>query len=636
MRRPAQWALDVLILALAFGLAYLLRFDFVIPAHQFRPALVQLPLVILIQLAALVIYGIHNFIWRYVGLAESKSFAAAALVSALPLILLRLLLPEPLRELRVPLSIICMDTFLAFGGLLGMRVVRRILYERFERNRQAAARGAGRLKAVLLVGAGRAGVLAAKEILGRGDLDLEIHGFVDDELSKQGLVIQGIKVLGRTEDLPRLVRELHIDHVVITIAQASRARLRRIVDICERIPVRARIIPGLYEILEGKVQVSHIRDVQIEDLLGRDPVQLEEQTVRRFIQDQTILITGAGGSIGSELGRQVARCRPARLLLVERAEFALFEADRKLRELQPGLDIVPLVADVGDEERMRSILSNYRPQVILHAAAHKHVPLMESNAVEAIKNNVLATDSLGVLAGETEVGTFVLISTDKAVRPTSVMGASKRVAELIVQDLDRRFATRYVAVRFGNVLESAGSVIPIFREQILKGGPVTVTHPDMVRYFMTISEATQLVLQAGAMGAGGEIFILDMGEPVRIVDLARDMIHLYSPGHEEIEIVFTGVRPGEKLSEELGTQDEPMAKTRHPKILIGRIAPYPPADIAQALERMAYFSFAGDERALLKLIGDLLPEAELRAEGGAATACASPAANLPPINRSVS
>jgi FlaA1/EpsC-like NDP-sugar epimerase len=352
--------------------------------------------------------------------------------------------------------------------------------------------------------------------------------------------------------------------------------------------------------------------VQIEDLLGREPVRLDEVDMSRFLESKTIMVTGAGGSIGSELARQAARFQPARVLLVERAEFALFNIDRELREAWPGLGIVALVADAGDEQRMRFIFNAYRPQVILHAAAHKHVPMMEHNTTEALKNNVLATSLLGELAGRTGAEAFVLISTDKAVRPSSVMGASKRMAELVVQDLNRRHRTRYVAVRFGNVIGSAGSVIPIFREQIRKGGPVTVTHPDMVRYFMTIPEAAQLVLQAGAMGEGGEIFILDMGQPVRILDLAKDTIVLsgFKP-FEDIDIVFTGVRAGEKLFEELEITEECMTRTRHPKIFIGKIAAYPEEKVRRALRQLAIYSDDGNEARLRAYLNELLPEARV-------------------------
>jgi FlaA1/EpsC-like NDP-sugar epimerase len=605
-------AVDLAMLASSFALAYLLRFDFRVPPDEFHRELVQLPYVVLIQLVALILAGVYTFIWRYVGLAEVKSFCAAAWWSSLALLLLRLGLPEAMEEWRVPLSVIVMDAAFAFGGVLAARVLRRAVYERDAKRSKAAQPGKEHKKRVLLIGAGRAGMLAAKEIKNRDDLGLLIKGFVDDDPNKQGSLIQGVRVLGGTEDLPRLVTELEVDHVVVTVVHASREKFRRILDICERIPVRVRVIPGLHDILQGRVTFTRIRDVQIEDLLGREPVQLEEAEVCRFLTRKTVMVTGAGGSIGSELARQVARFEPAHLLLVERAEFALFEIERELRAAYPRLNVVPLVGDIGDGGRMLSIFGAHRPQVVFHAAAHKHVPMMESNPVEAIKNNVLATNALGEIAGDFGVEVFVLISTDKAVRPASVMGASKRVAELAIQDLDRRFDTRYVAVRFGNVIGSTGSVIPIFREQIRKGGPVTVTHHDMVRYFMTIPEAAQLVLQAGTMGKGGEIFILDMGEPVRILDLAKDTITLSGlKPYEDIDIVFTGIRPGEKLFEELNMADEHAAKTYHPKIFTGKIAAYTEDQVQRGLEQLALLCVEGRAEELCQFLQDFLPEAHL-------------------------
>jgi len=612
--KQLQFALDITVLLGAFGLSYLLRFDFVLRGQALKDCLIQLPLVALIQLMALGLAGVYSFIWRYIGMGEIKAFVRAASGAALLLILFRFGLPDQLQEWRVPLSVIVMDTIVAFGGVLALRVMRRAVYERREKKKMPGSKK-GAHKKVLLVGAGRAGVLAAKEIQGRGDIDLDVKGFVDDDPKKQGSVIHQVRVIGTTRDLPGLVRKLGIDHVVITIAQASRQEIRRIVEFCETIPVRVRIIPGLYEILQGNVEVSRIRDIQVEDLLGRDPVHLEKENVREFLSGKAVMVTGAGGSIGSELARQVAWFEPSDLLLVERAEFALFNISRELKKLWPKLSIVPLIGDIGDEVRMRSIFNNYRPEVILHAAAHKHVPMMETNPMEAVKNNVLATNLLGELAGQFGVEVFVLISSDKAVRPTSVMGASKRVAELVAQNLGQRFETRFVAVRFGNVIGSAGSVIPIFQEQIREGGPVTITHPDMVRYFLTIPEAVQLVLQASTMAQGGEIYVLDMGEPVRILDLAKDIITLsgFKP-FEDIDIVFTGIRPGEKLFEELEMTEGHLSKTRHPKIFIGKIEPYPDEKVRQALHRLAVLAQDGREKELRGFLNELLPEAQLKLE----------------------
>lgn len=619
LTKQTQFALDLSVLVGAFLMAYLLRFDFSIPEVHLRRGLIQLPLVVALQFSVLVLAGVYTFIWRYVGMSEMKSFILSALWSAFPLVLLRVVLPDEFINFKVPISIILTDAMLGFGGVLGLRLVRRTLYEQYEKTEKKvrAVPGLAR-KPILLIGAGRAGMLAAREIKRGGDIGLDIVGFVDDDLSKEKAVILGVKVLGTTSNLPDLVRKFRIDHVVISIAQASRQNFRRILDTCEQIPVKVRIIPGLSEILQDKVKVSRIRDVQIEDLLGREPVQLDEQNIRGFLSGKSVMLTGAGGSIGSELARQIARFNPSSLLLVERAEFALFSIEQEMRELFPDLPLLPLVADIGDEGRMRSIFHTYHPQVILHAAAHKHVPMMEFNPTEAVKNNVIATHLVGKLAGEFGVEVFVLVSTDKAVRPKSVMGATKRTAELVVQDLNTDYDTRYVAVRFGNVIGSAGSVIPIFRDQIRKGGPVKVTHKDMKRYFMTIPEAAQLVLQAGAMGEGGEIFILNMGEPVNILELAKEIITLSGlKPFEDIEIVFTGLRAGEKLFEELDTSGERVVETKHPKILIGKIAPYPSDQVRRAISHLSLLSKGGHGQELCKFFNELLPEAELEVSGSA-------------------
>lgn len=612
LTRGLQFALDTAMLVLAFILAYLLRFEFVVPEKEIGNAFQQLPYVVLIQLVALALAGVYSFIWRYVGMGEIKAFLYAATWSALVLAVARLTLPDRLGAWKVPLSVVLMGTILAFGGVLGLRLLRRYLYERSQR-RQRTKAGEASSTTTLLVGAGRAGVLAAREIAGRGDMNLDVRGFLDDDPEKQGAVIHGIRVLGTTDDLPRLVKELGISQVVITIAQIRRQEILRLIGLCRKIQVGIRIIPGLYEVLQGKVHVTRIRNVSIEDLLGREPVLLDEAQLGEFLSGKRVLVTGAGGSIGSELARQVIRFEPARMLLVERAEFALFEIDSELRRANPEIEIVPLVADTCDEARMRVLLAEQRPNVILHAAAHKHVPMMESNPGEAIKNNLLATHLLGELAAEYGVESFVMTSTDKAVRPTSIMGATKRVAELALQDLNGKYpATRYVAVRFGNVIGSAGSVVPIFREQIRRGGPVTVTHSDMTRYFMTIPEAAQLVLQAGAMGQGGEIFILDMGKPVRILDLAEEMITLSGlRPYVDMDIVFTGLRPGEKLFEELELSGEQISKTRHPKIFIGNLSSYPSEQIRQALRYVEDLAREGDGTAIRKFFNSLLPEANL-------------------------
>jgi len=570
-----------------------------------------------VQFVALTIAGARSSIWRYTDLEHLKSFVFAALGSLIFVLLLRLTLPAPHAAWRVPLSVNVIDVLLAFGGTYSMRVLRRAEYEHKQKRLQLKkhnGNGNGHKKRpVLLIGAGRAGLLAAKEIEARGDLDLEIRGFVDDERNKRGrTIVNGHKVLGTTPELAELVKHLRIDHVIITIAHASRHSIHRIVRLCEEIPVKVRIIPELYEIIEGRVEISRIRDVQIEDLLGRDTVKLDVDSLNKELAGKTVMVTGAGGSIGSELARQVQRFAPANLLLVERAEFALFDIDHELRAANPSQSIVPLVADVGDESRMRSIFDSYRPEVVIHAAAHKHVPLMEFNPREAVKNNVLGTRLVAELAGEFKTEVFVLVSTDKAVRPTSIMGATKRVAELVVQNLNRCFSTRYVVVRFGNVIGSAGSVIPIFQNQIRGGGPVTITDRRMKRYFMTTPEAAQLVLQASAIGRGGEVFILHMGEPVCIVDLAETLITLsgFKP-YEDIQIVETGMRPGEKLYEELVFPTEETVPTSHPKIFINKIATLKPDTIRMALDQLTELVRDRDEDKLRRFLNSLILEARL-------------------------
>src|SRR6266496_3795940 len=613
-----QVFLDVSTLLLAFAAAYLLRFDFKLSGDTVHDFLIQIPLVVLLQFIALTISGARASIWRYTDLAHVKTFLYAALGSLLVVALLRLSLPAPHQAWRVPLSVNLIDVLIAFGGAFGMRVVRRAEYEHSQKRLQLKkhnGNGNGKKKRpVLLIGAGRAGLLAAKEIEARGDLDLEIKGFIDDDRAKRGkTIVQGHKVLGTTKEWPQLVSSLRIDHVVITIAHASRHQIHRIVRLCEEIPVKVRIIPELYEIIEGRVEISRIRDVQIEDLLGRDPVKLDIESLNKELAGKTVMVTGAGGSIGSELARQVQRFAPANLLLVERAEFALFDIDSELRANNPSRSIVPLVADVGDESRMRAIFNLYRPQVVIHSAAHKHVPMMEGNATEAVQNNILNTRLLADMAGEFGAEVFVLVSTDKAVRPTSIMGATKRAAELVVQDLNSQYDTRFVAVRFGNVIGSAGSVIPIFREQIHNGGPVTITDKRMKRYFMTIPESAQLVLQASVIGQGGEVFILHMGEPVRIMDLAETLITLSGlKPHEDIQIIETGMRPGEKLYEELSFETEETVPTSHPKIFINKLDTPEPETVRTALKVLARLVRERNEEELRRFLNGLLPEASLR------------------------
>ena len=618
LRRPAQFVLDITILTAAFFLSYLPVVNVQLGDYYFETALTQLPFVILVEFSALFVSGAYSIIWRYISIEDLRVFLRAVAISGIILVALRfLLIYSNFRLWQIPISVILIDLVLGFGGILALRVLRRLRYELGEKNRGFALKKRGERMPTIIIGAGRMGATLVKEIVGRGNAELEVRGFVDDDVRKVGGSVGGIKVLGTMKDLPQLVDELKIKQVVIAIDQAQGKEIRQILDLCGIIPVRAQIIPSLDEIATGRVSVSRIRDVEIEDLLGRETVKLEDQNLHEFLTGKTVMVTGAGGSIGSELVKQITAYQPKQILLVERAEFLLFQIDHELSDKFSETNCVPLIADICDEPRMREIFERYSPEVIFHTAAHKHVPLMEINTVEAVKNNVFATQLVGRLAGEFNASSYVLISTDKAVNPTSVMGASKRLAEIVVQNLGQMFDTRYIAVRFGNVLGSAGSVVPIFREQIQNGEAVTVTHREMTRYFMTILEASQLVLQAGALGKGGEIFVLDMGKPVKILDLAEDMIRLSGlTPYDDIDIVFTGTRKGEKLFEELEMTGENLLKTRHPKIFIGKIATYSAAQVENMLAELRSVVANADERQVRRLFNSLLAEASVQTGDG--------------------
>jgi FlaA1/EpsC-like NDP-sugar epimerase len=572
--RTSQFVIDIGVLMFAFFLATMVRFDWNVPWATLRPLLIVMPYVVLLQYVFLSAFGITRFSWRYISLRDTvRIFLAIASATAL-LVLLRLLSPRfavdfPLARYGiVPLGVLLGDFVLTFIGLTGVRALRRMLGERIAS--QQHPQGHEARVPTLLVGAGQGGVLVAQEIARRPDLGIEPIGFVDDDPVKRGAVIHGIKVMGKTDDLDRLSRQYEVKQALITISNAPGTAIRSITEKCKDAGLAVKIVPGTYQIVGGRVNLSRIRDVAIEDLLRREQVRLDTESVADVVRSQPVMVTGAGGSIGSELCRQLAAYRPSHLILVERCENNLFEVHSELRARFPDLELTPAIADITDRSRITQVFRDHRPLIVFHAAAHKHVPMMEWNPAEAVKNNMLGTRIVADLADDLAVEKFVMISTDKAVNPTSIMGATKRAAELYVQALSSRSATHFATVRFGNVLGSAGSVIPIFRKQIRDGGPITVTHPDMTRYFMTIPEAVQLVTQAAALSQGGEIFILDMGQPVRIVDLAHDLIRLSGlEPDRDIEVRFSGIRPGEKLFEELSTASEGIQRTAHPKIFVG-------------------------------------------------------------------
>ena len=566
---------DLVLVALSAILAFAIRLE--VPAvWTYLPvALSFMLMAIVVKIPVFHLFGLYSRYWRYASVPEMLRIVGATVLatSILTALVLGLFLPQGWFS-GFPRSVLIIDWLLTLLFVGGIRFSVRFLGEFNIRRGNNGRRAAGQKpRRVIIVGAGDAGAMIAREMRNNPDIGLEPIGYVDDNRAKVGMRIRDLPVLGSRESIPKLVRSHKVDEVLIAIPTASGQAIREIKELCEATPVAFKTIPGMYELLDGGVQISQIREVQIEDLLRREPVDIKGDDAS-YLHGKAVLITGAGGSIGAELCRQVAYRQPRHLILLGHGENSIYRVYKELQRLFPGLKLTPAIADVRDKPRLRRIFRAHGPDLIFHAAAHKHVPLMESNTEEAITNNVAGTQNMIEVAEQSEVERFVMISTDKAVNPVNVMGASKRIAELLVQDAARRTGRNFVAVRFGNVLGSRGSVVPLFKEQIKAGGPVTVTHPDMERYFMTIPEAVYLVLQAAALGRGGELFVLDMGEPVKIVDLAHDLITLsgLEPGRD-IEIKFTGVRPGEKLREYLFLEGEDYETTQHEKIFVSKAQP---------------------------------------------------------------
>ena len=576
---------DAIAAVIAWSFAYLLRFNFELPPAFAAELRQTVPWVVLLQLVIFWRFNLYRGIWRYASTTDLRRIVLAVMLSAgaVPLLFVMLRM-----DFVIPRSVLVINPLLLILFMGGSRFVYRLwkeqgLYGDFK------LRG----EPVLVLGAGDAAASLAKDLVKNGDWRLV--GFLDDDSETHGRTLNGVRVLGALDSLPEWAERLGVSQVIIAMPSSSHQQRKRAIQLCNQAKLKALTVPSFDDLMSGKVSVSQLREIELDDLLGRDPVVLDDAGLHQLLGNKVVMVTGAGGSIGSEMCRQIARFSPAKLVLFEACEFALYTIEQELKQSFPPLNFVCLVGDVRDAARVDEAMQYHKPAVLFHAAAYKHVPLMEQhNAWQAIRNNVLGTWTVARAAQKHGVAKFVMISTDKAVNPTNVMGASKRLAEMVCQALQPSGSTRFVMVRFGNVLGSTGSVIPKFHAQIAQGGPVTVTHPDITRYFMSIPEAAQLVLQAGLMGNGGEIFVLDMGEPVKIVDLAKDLIRLSGFTEDEIRIEFTGLRPGEKLYEELLADSEHTLPTPHPKLRIAQARQVDAAWLTDLLNWIAATTMADD------------------------------------------
>jgi len=602
-KHAAVFFFDAVLVVVSLLLSYALRFNTLDLVGHWSQILTLLPLMLVLRLGVFVVMGMYHGMWRFTGMRDLISLVKGVTISSVLAVTVLFLV---FRLEEYPRSVFIIDWFvvlvLAGGSRFGYRLLREGWLKPISDPYSSA-------KNVLIVGAGRAGEMLLREILGNYRLNYTPIGFVDDSRKKRNMTIHGFRVLGNSREISRIVKEYDVAEVFLAIPAASGAAKRRIMLTCKRAGIKSKTLPAVGELLSGLAKVSLLRDFQIEDLLGREPAQLDAALIREYLRDKTVMITGAGGSIGSELCRQVAQVSPKEIVLFERSEFNLYQITMNLLELFPGVQVHPVIGDILNQQRVEQTFAKFMPHVVFHAAAYKQVPLMEMNPIEAVRNNVHGTAIVARCAHAYGVRKFVMISTDKAVRPTNIMGVSKRIAELICQGIGSTSRTKFVTVRFGNVLNSVGSVIPLFKRQIEKGGPITVTHPDVYRYFMTIPESVQLIMQAGAMGKGGELFILDMGEPVKIADLARDMIILSGlDPDKDIKIVYIGLRLGEKLYEELLTAGEEIKSTLHEKIKIADSESIDWPSLLIKIEMLLESLRNGFSRDVVQRIKEIVPE----------------------------
>lgn len=561
LRKILMAILDIGIINISLYLSFSLRFENIIPLQYITLFRETHVVVTVIALCSFIFFNLYNRIWKYASVNELIAIVFATSFSSLTVLGYTFMIGKTFPRSIYILFWLLLTTFI--GGS-------RFILRTFNGVTSILRRVEG-IRNVMIIGAGEAGSMVIQEFKRHPDLKMRPVVLIDDDVNKHGMRIHGVRVFGGRNIIPEMVQKKNIKEIVIAMPSIDRLQIREIVNICSETKCKLRILPGVYELLDGKVSVKRLRDVKIEDLLGREPVKINLEEISEYLKDKVVLVTGGGGSIGSELCRQIARFKPKELLIFDISENNIYNLEFDLKNLFPDLKYTALIGSVRDRARLEYIFDKYRPNVVFHAAAHKHVPLMELNATEAVKNNVFGTLNVAEVADKYRAERFTLISTDKAVNPANIMGASKRIAEIIIQMMSMKSRTVFSAVRFGNVLGSEGSVVPLFKKQIESGGPVTVTHPEIIRYFMTIQEAVQLVIQAGAMAKGGEIFILDMGEPVKIADLARDMIKLSGLEPDvDIEIEYIGLRPGEKLYEELLLNEEGITATKYKKIYIAK------------------------------------------------------------------
>lgn len=596
--------IDLILIYLSYYLAFIFRFYYDDGLRDitliYSGHIVRISIFAIIYVIVFYMFKQYKSIWTLAGYDEFINGVIASIV----VMALNIGLSFVERN-RIPLMVTILAGIMVMITCNGVRIFWRVCRRAFKYAEVEKSRD---IKNVLIIGAGSGGALVSSEYRKFPHLGKRVVAFIDDDKQKLGTYVNGVKVYGNRDDIVSVVKERNVDEIIIAIASIKEGVLKGIIEKCKEAKAQVKIMPGVAEMIDGKFSINKIRDVDVEDLLGRESIKLDYDGISDYLKGKTVLVTGGGGSIGSELCRQISKFKPKELIIFDIYENNAYEIQNELRRTYPNLNLMTLIGSVRDKVRLEEVYKTYKPQVVFHAAAHKHVPLMEDSPAEAVKNNVVGTFNVASLASDYNVERFVLISTDKAVNPTNIMGATKRMCEMIIQSLDKVSETEFVAVRFGNVLGSNGSVVPLFKNQIANGGPVTLTHKDITRYFMTIPEAAQLVLQAGAYAKGGEIFVLDMGEPVKIYDLAENLIKLsgFEP-HKDIAIEVTGLRPGEKLYEELLMSEEGLTETKHKKIFIGKPGDFDLGDVRDKIDELLRVAISGNEIVLRQRVKEFVP-----------------------------